>query len=741
MKKIFLILFSLSFSYSAFCQTDTSSKKIATIIKDSIITTSLSEVVVTGERYERNSRRVPFSINSVSGKVLNERGGNGFESFAPLVPGLQIFGIGQGNLQLAVRGAVTERQRSNRSSTVSIYFDDIPIDLSSANPNFQLFDIDRIEFLKGPQGTLYGAGAESGALHIISQKPKLNLSAIGGGVEFSTTSGGDPNTTLHTTFNLPIKSIGAIRATFYTRHNGGFLDNITTGNKNTNSSDIIGGRISTKFWLSKKVEATISSIAQKFNAKDVDWFNPAAGKYIRTTDVLESNYSHNLVVSSSIKYYSSIGTILLISGYHNNSFGRDLEVGRYPVILGAQPNIFSKVILPTSIKGAGWSEEFRFVTQKIKKFRLVSGIFFESKKSSTRQILDVRGMEDSVPNLPKASTFDLPKDRLYNGTFLINATQFAPYADLTIPMKRFSLALGVRWYIYKQSANIDYRGALQGNIDTINSKGLEQGFNPRLNFAYSIDSTALVYCQIAKGTRTGGANEPIPLSSLSSDLSSIGLTEFPATYGSDRVWNFEVGLKGLQISRKLIVSAALFYLIYDDIQITRRLPSTYSIVQNAGQVDSKGGEIEITYKPVSSLILSGNLSYTNAKLVKTPGTFLGEVGRPVPFFPSISSTVSLAYERKIFSKFQAVTFVEYTYTGKRETDFRENSSLPMDKFSILNIRVGFKHNDWGFFVFGKNVTNALGIVDKTRSSVSAIPYTRNTAIQPRILGFSITKDI
>lgn len=741
MKKAGLIVSTLFLSYSALCQIDTTTQKSTKAIDDSNTTKTLPEVTVTGERYERDSRRVPFSINSISSKVLTERGQNGFQSFAPLIPGLQVFGIGQGNLQIAVRGAVTERQRSNRSSTVSIYFDDIPIDLSGANPNFQLFDIDRIEFLKGPQGTLYGAGAETGALHIVSQSPSLNLSAVGGGAEFSTTSGGDPNTTIHSTFNLPIKSVGAIRATFYTRHNGGYLDNTTTGNKNTNMSDIIGGRISTKFWISKKLEATISCIAQNFDAKDVDWYNPDAGKYIRTSDVMESNYSHNSVVSSSVKYHFKIGTVSLISGYQNNSFERNLEVGKYPVILGAQPNMFSKVILPTFIAGSGWSEELRFVTNKNKKFNLVSGIFFQSKKSSTRQTLDVIGMEDSVPSLPKASTFDLQKDRLYSGTFLTNAIQIAPYADLTIPIKNFSIALGVRWYMFKYSSNIDYRGALQGNTVTIKSPGLENGFNPRLNFAYSINSTALVYLQVAKGTRPGGANEPIPLSSLSADLSSVGLTEFPATYGPDKVWNFEIGMKGLQIAQCLMVSTTLFYLIYDDIQVTRRLPSTYSIVQNAGRVDSKGGEVEITFKPVKFFTFMGNLSYTNATLVKTPGTFLGEVGRPVPYFPQLTSTISLAYEQELFSKFQAVAFAEYIYTGKKETDFRENLSLPMDEFGVLNIRAGVKRNGWGFFIFGNNVTNTLGILDRTKSSVSAIPYIRTTAIQPRVLGFSISKDI
>lgn len=738
MRKIILIINILYLSQSALCQTDTTTQKTANANSD---ITTLSEVVVTGERYDTDSRKVPFSITGVSGKVLTERGQNGFESFAPLITGLQVFGIGQSNLQIAVRGAVTERQRSNRSSTVSIYFDDIPIDLSSANPNFQLFDIDRIEFLKGPQGTLYGAGAETGALHIISQSPKLNLYAGGGGAEFSTTSGGDPNTTLHSTINLPIKSVGAIRATFYTRHNGGYLDNTTTGNKNTNSFDIIGGRLSTKFWISKKLEATISSIAQKFDAKDVDWFNPDAGRYIRTSDVMESNYSDNLVISSSIKYHFETGTISLISGYRNNSFGRNLEVGRYPVILGAQPNMFSKVVLPTFITGSGWSEELRFVTKKNKKHKLVSGIFFESRETSTRQILDVTGMEDSIPNLPQASTFGLPKDRLYSGTFLTNAIQIAPYADLTIPIKKFSLAIGVRWYIFKHSANIDYRGALQGNIDTIKSNGLENGFNPRLNFTYSIDPSTIIYLQLAKGTRPGGANEPIPISSLSSDLSSVGLTKFPATYGPDKVWNFEIGLKGLQVTRYLWASATLFYLIYDDIQVTRRLPSTYSIVQNAGRLDSKGGEVEIVYKPVRFLTFMGNLSYTNAELVKTPGTFLGEVGRPAPYFPALTSTISLAYEQELFSKFQAFAFAEYTYTGKRETDFRENLSLPMDEFGVLNIRAGIKRNGWSFSIFGRNATNALGVLDRTKSSVSAIPYIRMTAIQPRVIGFSISKDI
>lgn len=710
--------------------------------RNGLQTLILPSVTVTATRFEEDIRRVPFAVNSVSGKVLIDRGARGFESFSPLIPGLHVFGIGQGNLQLAVRGVVTERQRSNRSNTVRIYFDDIPIDLSGANPNFQLFDIERIEFLKGPQGTLYGAGAETGALHIITNSPKPNLLSVGGGIEFSTTSSGTPNKTLHTTVNLPIKAIrGAIRATVYARQQGGYLDNNTTGIRNTNKNGIIGGRLSAKTWLSSKMEATVSFIAQRVDAKDADWFNPDSGRYIRTTDAMESNYSHNAVFASSIKYHFNLGTISLISGYHNNSFERDLEVGRYPVLLGAQPGQFRRVVLPTFLASNGFSEEIRFVTRKDRRIRIVSGLFFSSTKSSTRQTLDVPGMEASVSNLPKASTFGLPADRLYSGAFLTEDIQLAPYTDITVSLsKRFSISTGIRWYSYQLNASIDYRGALQGRIDTIKSHGVETGFNPRLNVAYLLGSNTVAYIQVAKGNRVGGANEPLPLNSCAADLAAIGLTEFPGTYGPDKVWNFEIGLKGLQFGSRTMFGITVFNLIYDEIQVTRRLPCTYSIVQNAGRVNSKGIEAEISLKPVSFLTLMAFLTYTDAKLVQTPGNFLGDIGRPVPYFPAFTSTISLTYEKQLLSKLHILAFIEHVYTSKRETDFRESLSLPMKEFGVINIRAGLKRNGWEIFIFGKNVENIVGILDRTTSNVSAIRFVRTTPIQPRILGLSIVRD-
>jgi outer membrane receptor protein involved in Fe transport len=699
----------------------------------------LEKVTVSAQRYDQDAQSVPISVSPVSGKELEARGADGFDAFASRIPGLQAFGIGQNNQQLVARGISTERLRSNRSSTVAIYVDDVPVDLSGANPNYQLYDMERIEFLRGPQGTLFGAGAEAGALRLITEKPAFDVTSWSGGSELASTRSGIGNSLFHGVINAPIGHDAAVRASGYTREEAGYLDNPTLGLARTNSTRVYGGRVSTRVLSRSGLEITLTGMLQSNRDDDSDWYNPAAGSSTRTSNVLEPNNSVNGLGSVTVRSPISSTMLTSVTAYQSTNFHRDLEVGHYPIVLGATPGEFCCVALPTQLYGKGWSHETRIASSEAGRIHWLAGAFLSQVESATLQTLDVPGIEAVVPALAKASLFGLPTDRIYSGNFRSDAKQLALFFDGTAKLSdRVTLEAGIREFRYDLAARVDYRGALQGAIDTLHSVDSRHGLSPRFSASYSLAPGGIVYAEVAKGFRMGGANEPVSEVACAADLASAGAAPSPGSYGPDLLWNYEVGVKTSLPNQSVRLNASAFFLDYSDIQSTRRLPCGYSIVQNAGRLHSKGIELEGRGQLVPSLELFAAATLTDATLVETPGSFLGPVGSKAPYVPRWAYDVAATYRTRVATAAHPFASVEYHFTDARETDFTPAASLPMKAYAVVNVQLGIDYPSWAFFAFADNVQNSSGIVDRTLSTASTLRFIRTTSIRPRTIGITVT---
>jgi outer membrane receptor protein involved in Fe transport len=703
--------------------------------------TQVEEVIVTAQKREQSIQAVPFAISAIAGPQLEDLGGRGFDTLGNRIPGLQIFGIGQNNMQLAIRGVNTERQRSNRATSVSIYFDEIPVDLGAANPNFQLFDLERVEVLRGPQGTLYGAGAEAGALRIITRKPRLGSFDWAGGVEGSKTESGGLNGLAYGVVNLPLSDTAAVRLLAYDRHDQGYIDNVTLDKKNTNTNNLTGARAEFLVKPTDKLSLTLTGMFQRSRQDDADWFNPALGDLKIGLSRLEDITSRSANISGTLAYDLPFAQFTSITAYQDTNFDRNQVVDRYPVILGAPAGRFTAVPLPTNIFGNASSQEFRLTSPSGKRLEWVAGLYYADVERGLGQSLDVPGIESAVPTLARASTFGLPTDRVYQGDADTKTRQTAGYVDGTLHVTdNLDLSAGVRLASNKTSGVITYRGALQGEVDQVINRGTDHQVAPRFNVTYNFNRDVRVYAQAAKGYRLGGINEPVPQSLCGADLTALGINPVPQIYRPDSLWNYEGGLKSQFADRRITLNVDYFYIKYKDIQVTRRLPCTYSVIQNAGEMTSKGWEGETRLAVTESLTLGANATYTDATITQAaPGLGAGVTGARAPFVPKWAYDVSLDYRQPLFEGFGYFS-VDYGYTGDRGTDLTPASSFDLPAFSVWNARVGLSGKGWETYLFGDNLTDKRGRVDITRDTTASLtPYFRNTVIRPRTIGVRVLR--
>jgi iron complex outermembrane recepter protein len=369
---------------------------------------SLTQVVVTAQRRTESLQDVPISIGTLSGQQLADFGADGFDTFANRIPGLQIFNAGNDNNQLAIRGistGVDQDQSPQTNTTVGLYLDDISTGLSSSNPNFVLEDMERVEVLRGPQGTLYGSGSEAGTIRLITNKPKLDtweaqISGVCAGV-----SGGSPDWHGSLVINAPlVDGMAALRVLTYYRKDGGFFDNPILGLNNTNTLSTHGGRAEVLFKPVETLSVLLSFSLQNQRDDDNDFYNALVGYPIRTTYALEPQINFSRVVGLTVDWTLSGMTLTSVSGYQSNYQNASLELGQFPQYggFGAPPGPYNSASIPTITHVYVESQEFRLRSDDFAWGNWLAGVYSPTASGRQRRHSMHRGGKPWFPLSPRA---------------------------------------------------------------------------------------------------------------------------------------------------------------------------------------------------------------------------------------------------------------------------------------------------------------------------------------------------
>lgn len=736
------------------------------------------EIVVTAQKRAQLLLDVPSSVTVVGGDTLERQQAKSFQDYVALVPGFSINGSTAGVTRITLRGANT----GGVASTVAIFMDDVPFGSSTGLANgsilsgdFDPFDLNRIEVLRGPQGTLYGASSFGGVLRYITNAPKLNQFEARGQAGIEDTAHGGIGYNAAAVFNAPLGEKAAVRVDGFLRKDHGYVDsvgnnpilNLLTGEeigrtlvaKDINDRKSFGGRASLLFDPTDNLSIRLTAFAQNLNSGAGNFFEvdpntlkPLYGGFV------QSRYQPD---PTRIKYRVYYGTANWDAGFANlfsstsySTFKENLQTDE-TFLLGGLVNLLANlgpdvglIGLPPSFIIANtpvtrplgvqlfqttstnkFSQEFRLASPNNDQFEWLVGAFYTHEKSAIdpQNIFATEFGTDRIATdvAPIALIFLHSTYEEYAG--FGNATwHISPRADLT---------LGGRLAHNKQRADLQISSNLLGNSEGNNLNSSETVFTYSIAPRYELSKHASIYARVASGYRPGGPNV-IPAGAPPG---------IPTTYGADRLTNWEAGIKAEAPDAHLwSMELAAYHINWKDIQLFEVVNQT-GINANGGKARVNGLEFSGALRPVRGLTLATNGAYTNAKLEQdTPPATGGLAGDPLPWVPKWSGALHADYEFPMSAGIGGFVGASLDYIGKRNAEFNQRhpdgSLIKIPSYTQVDLRGGVNLGRFTIEAFVHNLFDKGGITDAFGFDGTTFPNgaAAVSVIRPRTIGLTLT---
>jgi len=727
---------------------------------------AMPEIVVTAQKRVERIQDVPLSITALTTDALEKRGYARMGDYLLAQPSVVIQDRGAGRNVVIMRGIAAPGSAGN--PTVAFYIGETPVTNGlgfGANgfPDLRTFDVERVEVLRGPQGTLYGAGSMGGTVKVVPAEAVIGKWQIRGEGSLATTEHGGISHSVAGAVNMPVGDMLAARLTAYHYRDGGFIDNRFAGSpdpdspvealggaswtdvgvsafgvpsrddKNANSTEIKGGRAGITFRPNDQFKLVVGALYQKATADGLPENLPSAGDYVQSRLTQER-------LNDSFHLYNATATIDLDSftftsatAYLTRHQLQSRDVSAY--------FIDGPVVLPDDNTSKSFSQEFRIATNPHKPLSMLVGGFFLHSSSNVLQDAQWLGTAQSLSEYVAVLTGTLlgPDDVFYRFEERNKAEQLAAFGEISFkPVKTVRLSAGLRVANFDRSTSGFATGALNGGTDSYIIKASETVKTPNFQIEFKPDRNSLYYARAAKGFRLGGPNSPLP-STCAADLANLGLAEAPGEVKSDTLWNYEAGIKRTFAGGRASFNASAFYIDWKNIQTGFVLPNCgFSFSGNAGSATSKGVEVEFTLRPLNSVTINASGSFTDAKLESDspPGNGVGgEKGDRLPGIPRWSVQAGVQYDFALLAR-NAFARIDGRYLSGYFNRFPGAASMarPGGDFSVFDTRLGVDvTSNIQAELFGSNIfdTKQLLIVD------TEIPDNREVLGRPRTIGMTV----
>ena len=759
---------------------------------------AIEEIVVTATKRALAIQEVPFSINAQTQEDIRRIGATNLEDLARNVAGLAVQNLGPGQSQVGIRGVSAGqivRDQPGVKEQVGVYMDESVVSLSLFTPDFDLYDLNRLETLRGPQGTLFGSGSIGGTVRYITNQPNADAFEAELELDFNSIQQGSNGGHIKAMVNAPLDNGGALRAVLYSTEYGGYIDAYGENdafNADVNTGTRDGARIAITFSPSDNLTITPRLIYQEIDADGYnrqEVFNLFANPYTTTrTPRTFKNREQHLMREEGYSDTTRLIDVVVEAGFDGydltfvgSSMERDIVVSRDATALtssvwidigypDAQALIPSNLIDTTDLEQT--TAELRFSSNTDGQLQWLFGVFYSDTQRDYAQRLPTpnsaagtdallgagtsAAVANGFPNLDSPFNSDLPYD----------IEQTAVFGEVTYDVNdKLQMTFGGRYYNTDEVRVITTGGLFaNGDAGQVNETS-SSGFTPRVLAKYNLNENTTLNAQISQGFRLGGVNDPLntPVCSAQ-DLAIFGGYQ---DYGDETLWNYEVGMKST-LGNGATLNAAAFYADMEDLQVTLDAGSCSSrITFNVPEAKSSGVEIEYRSQPTDNLELSIAASVINAKFKSTvmdaTGSVLGglENGNRLASVPEVQLAATTTY---LFPLDRGDGFVSATvhYIGDRITqpgDQRPGEGnyasglafggasgadvtsldLVLASYTILNFRAGVTiDNGWEAAIYMNNATdeNANLSFDRERGGRARLGFRTN---QPRTIGVTVRR--
>jgi outer membrane receptor protein involved in Fe transport len=686
---------------------------------------ALQEIVVTATRRAEDINKVPINVTAYTPEQLDQQGVRDFDDISRLTPDLQFThqsgAAGNNSSNIAIRGVFSDVG----AATTGIYIDDTPIQMRNvgywnANAFPQIFDLERVEVLRGPQGTLFGAGAEGGAVRFILPEPGLKSYSSYVRSELAGTVSGDPSYEIGAATGGPIveDKLG-FRVSTWWRNDGGYIDRVdpdtgakTDSNSNYRQSLVTRAALTSVPLDSLKITGSIlyQNVADHDRSQYWDTLSNSSSDDFKQGSRTQQPTADKFYLPA-LKIQFDLEKMSFIS---NTSyfFHRDYAALDYTTYFGG---IFYKnplQYLPGDVPSQAFiTNTQRAVTEEARlqstdpdsRLGWTVGVFYSEMKQDDRDIT-MKGQVSYTKRLgdiPSFTQYAYAKD-----------TQIAGFANVDFSVtKAFKISAGVR--VSDDKFEFDQEGAFSGKPHApVTGSQKDNPVTPKFGVSYQVDPNNFLYATAAKGFRQGGVNAAVPADLCAPDLAVLGLTSTPAAYTQDSLWSYEIGSKNSLFGGRLGLDSSVYMLKWKDIQQAVRLASCgFPFVGNLGEATGYGGDLAARFKVMKDFQAGFSAGYVSLAYDRTilegPNAILVNKGDAIggpPFHLA-------AYTLYNFPLLNHTGFyrIDYTYqNGSPAVDsrtFSYDSTLTQPgPLKSLSMRLGMQLGDFEVSVFGNNLT-------------------------------------
>ena len=755
-------------------------------------------IVVTATKRETTLLEVPFSINAQTEADIQRSGAVTIEDLSRNVAGLTIQNLGPGQSQVSVRGVSAGqivRDQPGVKEQVGVYLDESVISLSLFTPDIDLFDLNRVETLRGPQGTLFGSGSVGGTIRYITNQP--DPGRFEGQVEGNVNliGGDDFGGHLKGAVNVPIGGAAAIRAVAYHTEYGGFINALREGggiDENVNDGRRTGGRIALRWEATPDIAITPRFLYQEirangFNRQEV--YNLYANPFTTTRPavtlqerqqflLLDEGFADDTMLADLTASVGFGGVELTsVSTY----IDRDIVVSRDASALTGSVSVdlgfpAAGVLLPSNLVDTTdlqtFAQELRLGSTGAGPLQWVVGAFYSDTDRLYRQRLPTPGYDAFTDARFGAGTSaavanGFPLDSPYNADLPYDIEQKAVFGEATYDFGRFELTGGGRYYDFSEEREFN-SGGLFSNGDNNVDRTESNGFSPRAILTYEASDDMRINAQVSKGFRLGGVNDPLNIPLCTGGPNGVDALTYGnrPTYEDETLWNYEIGVRGQ--SQGVSLAAAAFYTDITNLQVTADAGTCSSrVVFNVPEAHTMGVELELGAS-LGGFNFSIAGSFVEARFDSSVTTTAGAViagireGNRLPTVPNFQFSANTSYNFQVAPDAEAFVGASFQHVGSRYTQPSDQENNPrtfvhglpfggapagastivdlrLPDYQLLNLSAGVDwDNGLSAMVYVTNLfdENPLLSFDRERGGRARLGFNVG---QPRVIGITLRK--
>lgn len=704
---------------------------------------ALTEIIVTAQKKSERLQDVPVPVTAIDAQSLADTNQLRIQDYYASIPGLSMTPSDtNGAPTLAIRGVTTG---AYTNPSVGITVDDVPYGAStslsggSLAPDIDPSELASIEVLRGPQGTLYGASSIGGLLKFVTVDPSTDgfsgrLQASGSGVS----NGDGLGYGFRGAVNVPVSDTFAFRASAFTRHDPGYVDNVQTGQNGVNWGDASGGRLSALWQPSQELSVKLGALLQNSEVHGSPEAEPTLGDLKQNTLRDTGEYDrHTQVYSATVKAKLGSVDLTAVSGYTINTLFDSFDIT--PAIGG--PGSIIDVGYPgTGFNGFGvtgaselehnkttkFTQEIRLSVPLGQSIDWLIGGFYTHEHSLYDQ-------QQFAANPTTGALVDSGADYNWGVTY----AEYAAFTDVTFHVTdRFDVQVGGRESHNRQTYSEIDTGPLvalfEGLPPPVVSPEVvssQNSFTYLLTPEFKVSSDLMLYARLASGYRPGGPNPT---------ASALGL---PVSFGADKTRNYEIGAKGDVLAHALSFDASVYYIDWKDIQLTVLSPNNLAYFANGSRAKSQGVELSVESRPLQGLKIAAWVAFNDAVLTEPmpPMSYLvGVTGDRLPYSSRFSSNLSLQQEFPLWTKTTGYVGGAVSYVGDRTgvfTPTSERQDLPA--YAKTDLSAGARYESWTANLYVNNLADKRGVLaGGVGASINPLAF---NYIPPRTVGLSVAR--